>query len=133
MSDAWLAALVERLKGNEAYKKAAKDLKAKIALGLMPEEAKGIGAAGVVLDLQAGELASAQRIEGPGPYEGDYVIRGVAENWKKLLTKEIFPVPAIMKGELQLVKGGTTALMMKMGALQALLDEAGAVPTKWPG
>lgn len=133
MSDAWLAALVERLKGNEAYKKAAKDLKATIALGLMPEEAKGIGAAGIVLDLQAGELASARRIGGPGPYEADYVIRGVAENWKKLLTKEIFPVPALMKGELQLVKGGTTALMMKMGALQALLDEAGAVPTKWPG
>ena len=133
MSDAWLASLTERVAGSEAYKKAAKDWRASMALALLPEPEKGVEACAVVLDLHEGVCRNATRVAGPGPYEADYVIRGVADNWKKLLTKETFPVPAIMSGQLQLVKGGTTALMMKMAAAQALLDEAGAVPTKWPG
>ncbi len=133
MSDAWVAALAERLQGSEAYKKAARDWRSSMALALLPEPEKGIEACAVVLDLYEGQCRSAVRVAGPGPYEADYVIRGVGENWRKLLHKEIYPVPALMKGELQLVKGGTTALMMKMPAAQALLDEAGALPTKYPG
>jgi putative sterol carrier protein len=133
MSDAWLQALNERSKESKNYKAATKDWKTTFTLALIPEADKNIEGCGIVLDLAGGEIAKAQRIPGAGPFDGDYVIRGTAEKWKSLLTKEIFPVPALMKGELQLVKGGTTALMMKMGAAQALLDEAGAVPTKWPG
>jgi putative sterol carrier protein len=58
-------------------------------------------------------------------------MRGSLDNWQKLPTKEIFPAPALISGQIQLVKGGATALMMKMGAAQALLDEAGRVPTEW--
>jgi hypothetical protein len=36
-----------------------------------------------------------------------------------------------MSGQLQLVKGATMALMTQMGAAQALLDEAGKVPTQF--
>lgn len=133
MSKEWVAALAERLETSEAYKKGAKDWKSSMALAVLPEPEKGIGAGAVVLDLQHGTCKKAEHVEGPGPYEADYVIRGVAENWKQLLTKAVFPVPAIMSGQLQLVKGSTTQLMMKMGAAQALLDEAGAVPTKFPG
>lgn len=132
MSEAWLEALTERLKCSEAYKKAARDWRASMALALLPEPEKDIAACAVVLDLQQGECRSAARVAGPGPYEADYVIRGVAENWRLLLTRAIFPVPALMKGDLQLVKGSTTSLMMKMPAAQALLDDAGAVPTRYP-
>jgi len=131
LSDAWVSDLTERLKTSEAYKKATKDWKTVITFALLPDADKGIEPVAVVLDLDKGELKSAQRIAGPGPYEGDYVIRGVRDNWKKLLTKEIFPVPALMSQQLQLVKGSSTSLMMKMGATQGLLDEAGAVPTNW--
>ena len=131
-SDAYLAALQGRLRESAAYKKATKDWKTVLTLALMPEPDKGIEPAALVLTLAGGECTAATRVAGPGPYEGEYVIRGVAANWKALLTKQIFPVPALMKGELQLVKGGTTALMMKMPAAQALLDEAGLVPTRWP-
>lgn len=132
MSDAWVAALAERLKDSAAYKSAGKGWKTTIALAVLPEPEKGIEAAAMTIALEDGVCTSISRIEGPGPYEAEYVIRGIAENWKKLLTKEVFPVPAIMKGDLQLVKGGTTALMMKMNAVQALLDEAGAVTTEYP-
>jgi putative sterol carrier protein len=132
LSDAWVSALKERLATSEAYKKATKDWKTSITFALLPDADKGIEPAAVVLDLDKGECKSATRVTGPGPYEGDYVIRGVLENWKKLLTKELFPVPALMSQQLQLVKGSSTSLMMKMGATQGLLDEAGAVPTKWP-
>jgi putative sterol carrier protein len=133
MSDAWVDALKERLATSEAYKKATKDWKTTITFALMPDADKGIEPKAVVLELDKGECKSAKRVEGPGPYEGDFVIRGVAENWKKLLSKEIFPVPALMSQQLQLVKGSSTSLMMKMGATQGLLDECAAVPTKWPG
>lgn len=132
MSDAWVAALAERLRGSEAYKKAAKSWRSSIALAVIPEPEKGIAGSAVVLDLYEGECRSATRIEGPGPFEADYVIRGVAANWKALLIKEIFPVPAIMGGQLQLVKGATMSLMTQMSAAQALLDEAGALPTRYP-
>jgi putative sterol carrier protein len=133
MSDAWVAALGERLKTSDTYKKAAKDWKSSMALALLPDPEKGIEPRAVVLDLYAGECRSANLVTGPGPYEADYVIRGVAENWKKLLTKEVFPVPAILGGQLQLVKGATMALMTQMGAVQAILDEAYPVQTKFPG
>ncbi|MDB5101867.1 MAG: putative sterol carrier protein [Cyanobacteria bacterium RYN_339] len=131
LSDAWLADLTERLKTSEAFKKATKDWKTTITFALLADEAKGVQPVGVVLELDKGECKGATRVAGPGPYDGDYVIRGVADNWKKLLTKEIFPVPALMSQQLQLVKGSSTSLMMKMGATQGLLDEAGAVPTNW--
>lgn len=133
MSEAWVAALDARLKDSAAYKKAAKGWRSSMALALLAEPEKGIEAAAVVLDLHEGECRSARREAGAGPYEADYVIRGVAENWKKLLAKEIFPVPAIMSKQLQLVKGETMPLMLQMGAVQALLDEASAVPTRFPG
>ena len=132
MSDAWVAALADRLNDSAAYKNAGKGWKTTLALAVLPEPEKGIDAAAMVIALEDGTCTNIARIEGPGPYEAEYVIRGIADNWKKLLTKEVFPVPAIMKGDLQLVKGGTTALMMKMNAVQALLDEAGAVPTEYP-
>lgn len=133
MSEAWVAALADRLSSSEAYKKNAKDWRASMALAVLAEPEKNIDAAAVVLDLQGGECRSAERVAGPGPYEADYVIRGVAENWEKLLKKEIFPVPAIMSKQLQLVKGDTMPMMMKMGSVQALLDEASQVPTQFPG
>jgi putative sterol carrier protein len=131
MSDAWVAALAERLKESATYKKSAKGWRSSMALATLAEPEKGIEARAVVLDLYEGEVRSAVSVAGTGPYEADYVIRGVAENWKKLLAKEIFPVPAIMSGQLQLVKGDTMPLMMQMGSVQALLDEATPVPTRW--
>lgn len=131
MSEDWLNALSDRLKTSEAYKKAAKGWRSSMALATLAEPEKGIEARAVVLDLYEGEVRSAVSVAGTGPYEADYVIRGVAENWKKLLAKEIFPVPAIMSGQLQLVKGDTMPLMMQMGSVQALLDEATPVPTRW--
>ena len=133
MSEAWVAALADRLKSSEAYKKGAKDWRSSMALATLAEPEQNNEGAAVVLDLQGGECRSAERVAGPGPYEADYVIRGVAENWQKLLKKEIFPVPAIMSKQLQLVKGDTMPLMMKMGAVQALLDEASQIPTRFPG
>lgn len=132
LSDAWVNALKERVNSSDAYKKATKDWRTKMTFALLPDAEKGIEPCAVVLDLADGGCQAATRVTGPGPYEGDYVIRGVAPKWKELLTKVIFPVPALMSGQLQLVKGSNTALMMKMGAAQALLDEAGAVPTKYP-
>lgn len=132
MSEPWVAALADRLKASDAYKKAGKGWRTKLALALLADADKGTEAAAVVIDLDGGELKSATRIAGSGPYEGDFVIRGVAENWKKLLNKEIFPAPAVMSGQLQLVQGSPMGLMTHMGATQALLDEAGAVPTKYP-
>lgn len=133
MSDAWVSALAERLKTSEAYKKNAKGWRSSMALATLAEPEKNIEGCAVLLDLHEGECRGAQRIAGPGPYEADYVIRGVSENWQKLLKKEVFPVPAIMGGQLQLVKGNTMSLMTQMPAVQALLDEAGALPTRFPG
>jgi putative sterol carrier protein len=133
MSEPYVAALTERLKGSDAYKKATKSWKTTMAFALLPEPEKGIEARGLVLDLADGECRKAAVIPGPGPYEADYVIRGVAEKWKALLGKEIFPVPAIMSGQLQLVKGNSMSLMMQMPSVQALLDETGALPTRFPG
>lgn len=133
LSDAWVAAFVERLKESDKYKKAAKSWKWSMAFALLPEDGKDVEACGVVLDLNQGEVRSATRVPGKGPYEADFVIRGVGDNWRRLLTKEIFPAPALMSGQLQLVKGSTSTLMMNMGGAQALLDEAGGLPTRYPG
>lgn len=131
MSEAWVRALEAQLATSESYKKAAGGWTTKIALAVIPDAEKGLTGGAAILDLANGACQKAERLEGAGPFEGEYVMRGTLENWKKLLTKEIFPAPALMSGQIQLVKGGTTALMMKMGAAQALLDEAGKVPTDW--
>lgn len=132
MSDAWLSAFKERLAASETFKKGAKSFRGSMAFALLPEADKGVEPRGMVLDLADGALRKGEIIQGPGPYEADYVIRGTGPNWKKLLSKEIFPVPAIMGGQLQLVKGNAMGLMTQMGSLQSLLDEAGAVPTAYP-
>lgn len=133
LSDAWVSALSERLAASESFAKAAKGFKGSLALATVAQPEAGVEPAAVLLDLANGACARAERVAGPGPYEADYVIRGGVAEWQKLLAKAIFPVPAIMGGQLQLVKGGTMALMTQMGAMQALLDEAGALPTRYPG
>lgn len=132
LSDSWVNSLAETLNESASFKSAGKGWKTKIAFAVLPEAEKGIEAAAMVLALNDGTCSEALRIEGPGPYEAEYVIRGVAENWEKLIKQLIYPVPSIMKGDLQLVKGGTTSLMMKMNAVQALLDVAGALGTRYP-
>jgi putative sterol carrier protein len=133
MSDAWLSALTDRLATSEAYKKAAKGFSSSLALALLPEADKNVEARAIVIAINNGEVTASKVETGPGPYEADYVVRGVSENWKKLLKKEIFPAPAIMGGQLQLVKGNAMSLMTKMGALDALLNEAGQLDAAYPG
>lgn len=131
LSDAWVAALAERLASSETFAKDGKGFNGSLALARVAED--GAEPAAVYLALSGGKCSKAERLAGAGPYEADYVIRGAAAEWKKLLAKETFPVPAIMSGQLQLVKGGTMALMGQMGAMQALINEAGALETAFPG
>ena len=56
MSDAWLAALTDRLATSETYKKAAKGFSSTMALALLPEADKGVEARAAILEIVNGEL-----------------------------------------------------------------------------
>jgi putative sterol carrier protein len=128
----WAESYCEAINSDEAFRQEAVRWNWPIAFILEATPALGYPAeVAVELVLKAGRCTGG-RIVSVRKTSVPYQLKGSYQTWKALVTGELDPVTAVMKGELALVRGTVTALMMHARTARALINCARKVPTMFP-
>ncbi|MEM6455372.1 MAG: SCP2 sterol-binding domain-containing protein [Acidobacteriota bacterium] len=132
-SPPWAAALADALRANEDYRRHAQTWEGTLAFVLAADaEATGRG---VVLDLWHGDCRDARSVEAPdggAALDVDYVIRGNAAAWERVLTGSLEPIFGLMSGKLKLVRGKLTGLTPYIKASKAIVQSAVDIGSQLP-
>ncbi len=133
-SKEWAEEFCKKLNENPDYRNAARTWEGSImflATDLPPSIAEKYGRsmAGFVLDLYHGECRGSQWAENPEEAEADYILEATYENWKKVISGQLGPIPALMSRKLQVKKGSLAVLIRYSAAALAMVKTAQKVPS----
>ena len=84
-------------------------------------------APGIHLDLANGQCRGAQFVPDSRSTESEFVFEASAENWQRVLGRQIDPVQAIMGGALK-VRGNMAKLLRFTRAARQLVHDVGSIP-----
>jgi putative sterol carrier protein len=78
-----------------------------VAMIVRSDPANGVErAAGIILDVHAGECRSARFVEGTDdPADAEFVIVGSYARWKDVIEGKLDPIKGMMEGKLKLTRG----------------------------
>jgi putative sterol carrier protein len=128
----WAESYCEAINSDEAFREEAGRWNWPIAFILEATPTLGYPSeVAVELVLKAGKC-NGGRVVNARKTSVPYQLKGSYATWKLLVTGELDPVTAVMKGELTLVRGTVTALMMHARTARALIGCARKVPTIFP-
>jgi putative sterol carrier protein len=129
-SDAWIKALMEDLNNSSAYLDAAKNWEGDFAFVIDPG---GTLDASVTLymDLFHGKCRSACAVEAGQEIKPAFRLAGPVAVWKKVITKKLDPMQAMMTGQLKL-QGNMAIVMRNVRAAKELVESSTRVPTDFP-
>lgn len=128
-SDDWIKAMMADLNASAAYGDAAKNWEGDFVFVIQP---CGTMSAPVSLymDLFHGKCRDAFAVDGR-PVEPAFKLSGPADVWKKVMTKKLDPMAAMMTGQLKLT--GNMAMVMKnVRAAKELVESCTRIPTEFP-
>lgn len=129
-STEWLAELKNQINASSAYAEAAKTWEGD--LNFVIETSPGIAQAVVIyLDLWHGACRDATLSDESGAHDARFRISGPLENWKKIITKQMGPVPALVTGQLK-VKGNMPYILRHVRAAQELVECTTHIDTEFP-
>ena len=117
--------LREALNASSKYREAAADWEGSLLLAV-GDASDGNGAA-VFLDLWHGECRAARPPVGADREAASFVITASADAWEDLLVGGIDPLPALMGGKLQLVRGRLFSLLPHARSARQLVAVAAVV------
>ena len=129
-SDAWIKAMMEDLNASESYLEAAKTWEGDFHFVVHPG---GTLEKTVVLymDLWHGKCRDAYEVAEPGGSKPVFVLAGPVAVWKKVMTKKLDPMQAMMTGQLKLT--GNMAIVMKnVRAAKELVESCTRIDTEFP-
>lgn len=128
-SDAWVKAFMEDLNNSEAYLQAALNWEGDFIFVIEPA---GTMATQVLLymDLWHGKCRDAFAVDGHKP-DAVFTLAGKVETWKKVMTKKLDPMQAMMTGQLKL-KGNMAMVMKNVRAAKELVESCTRIPTEFP-
>lgn len=125
-SEEWAEAFKSALNDNAAYHEAAGAWVGDILFLVKPADPNA-PAPGVHLDLSNGVCSRATYHADARSVSSEFVYEGTAENWGRLLRKELDPVKAIMDGTFR-VRGNLLKLMRFTKAAKELVETASKIP-----
>jgi putative sterol carrier protein len=128
----WAAAYCEALNADETFRKEGVRWNWPIAFILEANSGLGYPSDVAVELVLKGGRCTASRLVGGRKTSVPYQLRGSYATWKALVRGELDPVTAVMKGDLELVRGTITALMMHARTARALVACAQKVETIFP-
>ncbi len=133
-SKEWAEEFCRKLNENQDYRNAAKTWEGSImflATNLPPRVAEKYGRdrAGFVLDLFHGECRGSQWAEDPDKAEADYILEATYEDWKRVISGQLGPIPALMSRKLKVKKGSLATLIRYSAAALAMVKTAQTVPS----
>jgi putative sterol carrier protein len=129
-SKEWMDKLVDLLKGNADYKKAAGNWEGSLALVIEAEEGKLDKKLIFYADPYHGEIRAHAIINNIEEKNPDFVINGPYSVWKEIQKGNMDTMQAIMKGKVK-VKGNMAALLKQVKATQVMMKLLEEIPTKY--
>jgi putative sterol carrier protein len=125
----WVQAYAEAVNENEAFVAAAQGWQSDFFFVINHPEGveKSVK---VYVDLIDGKCKVAELVQDPAPYTPEFEVIGTFDNWKKVITREINPLQAIMSGRLA-IKGNIFKLMKQTAAAQELVNSISRVETQF--
>lgn len=129
-SDAWIKAMMEDLNNSQAYLDAAKNWEGDFYFIIEPE---GNLDHTVVLymDLWHGKCREAMEITDPNSKSPAFRLSGPVSTWKKVMTKKLDPMQAMITGQLKL-QGNMAMVMKNVRAAKELVESCTRIPTEFP-
>jgi putative sterol carrier protein len=129
-SDAWIKALMEDLNVSQAYLDAAKNWEGDFYFIIQPG---GTLAKTVTLymDLWHGKCREAYDATGNNGRVPVFRLSGPVATWKKVMTKKLDPMQAMMTGQLKLT-GNMSMIMRNVRAAKELIEGCTRVDTEFP-
>ncbi len=132
-TEAWARAWCEALNRDEVYARVARTWEGSLVLLMEPDPRYGIEAPrGVWVDLWHGRCREARPLQEGDLERARYVLQGPAAVWYAVLSGELGPIPALIRGQLRLVRGNLMGLLPYVRAAQRLVAVAVAIGTYFP-
>lgn len=126
----WVDELVKILNSDEIYEKAASTWEGD--MNFFIESVPGrVESAVIYLDLWHGKCRNAHFCDESGMVSSAFRINAPLKNWKRVITKQIAPIPALVSGQLK-VYGNLAYIIRHVNAANRLVDCATQVPTIFP-
>ncbi len=129
-SDAWIKAMMQDLNSSSAYEDAAKNWEGDFVFVIEPGGTLD-GTVSLYMDLHHGKCRDAYQIEDHKSTPAAYRLSGPAATWKKVMTKKLDPMAAMMTGQLKLT-GNMSMVMKNVRAAKELVESCTRVPTEFP-
>ena len=112
-TDEWIKAMMVDLNASKAYEDSAKTWEGDFLFVVQPggnltEEVK------LYMDLWHGKCRDAYAVNNGADLKTAFVLSAPVSNWKKVMTKQLDPIQAMMTGQLRLK--GNMAMIMNLAA-----------------
>ncbi len=131
-SDLWARGWGEALATSEPYRKAAAAWEGSILFQMDADPSLGIPEERrIFLDLWHGDCRAARGATAADIEGADYIIRGKAAAWRRILDGKLEPMWALMSGKLRLARGSMARVVPFVKASKELLAAAQALPTSF--
>ena len=129
--DEWIKTMMEDLITSAAYLEAAKNWEGDFIFHIEPG-GELIVPVGLYMDLHHGKCRNAYALDSQAsPVQSAFRLSGPVGNWKKVMTKKMDPIQAMMTGQLKLT--GNMAIVMKnVRAAKELVESCTRIDTQFP-
>jgi len=129
-SNLWIKAMMADLNASAAYKQAAEKWEGDFYFVVEPGGSLQTRVT-LYMDLWHGDCRDAYEIADPESLKPVFKLTGPVATWKKVMTKKLDPMQAMMTGQLRLT--GNMAMVMKnVRAAKELVESCTRIPTDFP-
>jgi putative sterol carrier protein len=129
-SDAWIKAMMVDLNNSAAYLEAAKNWEGDFFFVIEPGGALEKTSI-LYMDLWHGKCRDAYALPDPGDCKPAFRLSGPVATWKKVMTKKLDPIQAMMTGQLKLT-GNMATVMRNVRAAKELVESCTRIDTEFP-
>jgi putative sterol carrier protein len=129
-SDAWAKAMKQDLNDSKSYEESALTWEGDFFFIIEPGGTLGESVT-LYMDLWHGKCRDAYQLNGHNQAAPAFVISAPVANWKKVMTKQLDPIQAMMTGQLKL-RGNMAVIMRHVRAAKELVESCTRIPTIFP-
>jgi putative sterol carrier protein len=129
-SDAWIKMMMEDLNQSDAYLEAAKNWEGDFLFVVEPGGSLE-NTTLLYMDLWHGKCRSAHLVSDPASVQPAFRLAGTVDNWKKVMTRQLDPMQAMMTGKLKL-QGKMAIVMRNVRAAKELVESCTRIDTVFP-